>query len=367
VSPDQIVSPRRAAIVDSPSLDETEVHAPASRRVQFESRGAIPAVGGAFQPSGDRVSDLAYQPTAATAAPRAAAPLDAEAGGAPAGDLAVVLDLVDRVCLGGPLPDAAEWSTLGRHATAIIADQGARWNVMSQVARAGDRLAHCLRRAGVTWENATDDHRKVFRALPGDLGEALRTELLKNSRLFHAMTSMHLTANDYAESRALVDQQRIGGTPWEATTGSSFAMIKTGDIARKALFDPATDAARQHNALPNAALAGWVAAHETAAHDYLGQIACGVSNLFALACARRAVAVSEPPTDDEAALWLRSWTLDRPPSQALLAYTGGEEPQYQPINVVSSPATARADRQVSEFSIPATAQSGADPDASRQL
>jgi hypothetical protein len=165
----------------------------------------------------------------------------------------------------------------------------------------------------------------VFRALPGDLGEALRTELLKNSRLFHAMTSMHLTANDYAESRALVDQQRIGGTPWEATTGSSFAMIETSDIARKALFDPATDAARQHNALPNAALAGWVAAHETAAHDYLGQIACGVSNLFALACARRAVAVSEPPTDDEAALWLRSWTLDRPPSQALLAYTGGKE------------------------------------------
>ena len=230
----------------------------------------------------------------------------------------------------GLVPTAESWKLLATHACGLAED-----------GQDAARLAQCLRRAKVSWENVTEDQRAVFMSLNGR--EQLRRELLTNSRLFDAITSMQVKPSDKsyfahavlfgnAEEKQRRDDFELGRSQGDAPPhpeADSVAALLRGWTLADALTEPVT----RRDPVVNRELEGWVRRHSDAIsakrptdsagadrdqNEFTEKIVkwgCGIGNLFALAFSRGQVPgcpdPSTPPTLEAAKAWLKSWTLDR--------------------------------------------------------
>lgn len=202
-----------------------------------------------------------------------------------------------------------------------------------------DSLAALLRASRVSWETVSDDQRAVFMALPER--ESLRVELLKNSTLFDAITRMQMRPGRRGD-RAEIESKRLRedgdgpGLGENATHHESVASwFIAGHIAELALVDPVR---ANDGRIVNKRLAAWVRnAGPDAVVNRMHDLACGLTNLFALALSRGA-ASDDPPAVAEGAEWLFDWSLGR--QGGLLDSASGTSCTYHPSRVIAALGTA---------------------------
>jgi len=240
-----------------------------------------------------------------------------------------------RVSRGEVLSTPGDWALLAKRVRADAA----------VAKRDASKLAGCLKAANVCWESVTEDQRAVFMALPDR--EPLRKELLTHSALFNAITHLHVPKGGglfggvkEAHDASKIEQKRLreGGeassTMYEHD-GSVAKPLMTGEIARPALIEPV----RTGRAVANKRLAAWVGkVGDEAVEQRLYELACGITNLFALAKARGQVQGGDVPTEDDAAQWLFGWSLGH---GAGLLDSDGASCTYHPSRVMAALSTAK--------------------------
>jgi hypothetical protein len=186
----------------------------------------------------------------------------------------------------------------------------------------------------LTWENITAAQRKVFKRIAGADREALRLKAVQKSKLYAVLTEMHLSAADPTR-RSDVETRRLAPDAEfdfytdalsgkfaegmvmpemllaEVPADGSAANTKLGKYVRKVRDESGGDVDRAKRRL----------ARETK------WMACGISNLFAIA-ASRGQAV---PTEAGAKAWLKKVVLDVPAAQALVRHEAGWDLQTNPV------------------------------------
>ena len=230
---------------------------------------------------------------------------------------------------------ARNWKLLATHAWTLAED-----------GRDAATLADCLRLAKVSWENVTEDQRAVFMSLSGR--EDLRRELLTNSRLFDAITSMQVGPGGFIGD-AVAERRREEVEQFRSQPGAAFtfndefsvARLVSGDTVAKALTEPVT----RGDHVVNRELAGWVRRqNETQVEAEIHRYACAIGNLFALAFSRGQVVgwrdPSTPPTAEALKEWLKSWTLDRKGGLLDVPTANAATLTYSPGGVVAAAAAS---------------------------
>ena len=329
------------------------------QRAGVQLRDGVGRAGDDYERHADAVADrvvrgdsaealLGDGPSDATRAP--AVQLRPGHGNAPAEHHADASAVVDMLANRAGALGADQWRDLAQVASAVMADRTVHdGHTVSQ------RIEACFVDGHVSWESSTADQRAVFVALPVDRREPLRVALVKNSKLFDAITSMHLSPNrDPDTNRDEIERKRLDGTATGNTPdGTSVAgTLFSGEIAVSALVEPVRD--RGVAAFANRPLAQWVhhAGEEAVVHK-LYVLACGISSLFALSLSR-GHAAGDPPSIADAANWLKGWTLDKRPGTGLLDSDGHGSPIYCPLRVVAAHSERRAARIKQPFELPET-------------
>lgn len=205
--------------------------------------------------------------------------------------------------------------------------------------------------ASVTWENVNPWQRTVFGVLDAAHRDKVRKAALVKSPLFKAITEMHVPATtvggDLETKRKSVTSYRLrepGATPPNPTYGvpdSAAATLTESSTSRKAIVDPVREAMGNLDRFSNRGLAEWVhyRPNDELVVNKLHTLACGMTNLYALALARGIARVSKPgfpPTPDDTVAWLRRWTLDAPPDTALVTGSKKSGPRYNPTVILKA-------------------------------
>jgi hypothetical protein len=198
--------------------------------------------------------------------------------------------------------------------------------------------------AKITWETISADQRLVLLALDAARRERVRMTALRASPLFKVITEMHvpsaIAAEDVERKRTGVERYRlreqgaVAPVPTYGVPGSAAAALTESDTARRAIVDPVQASGGDLNRFANRTLAEWVQAQgEERAVKALHNLACGLTNLYALALAHGVAKTSQPgrpPTVDDTVAWLRDWSLDAPPGKRLLTGSRARGLGYDP-------------------------------------
>jgi hypothetical protein len=222
------------------------------------------------------------------------------------------------------LDDEEKWAVLASHAEFIP---------KSYIVNIHSYFNNKIQAGLITFENITENQRKVFSVMSTSQKEELRKAALLKSNLFQVVTKIQMNVGESAKSTQEFAAARLTDEKPELGQASLAWDFIIPYVVADMLIEEVTDApvtneplAQQVRQLKkmNKADSG-----KQALLDKIMPLACGIGNLFALATARGSAeptkggAKNYEPTREAAKKWLKENILDQPPAKALLQISGG--------------------------------------------
>ena len=173
----------------------------------------------------------------------------------------------------------------------------------------------------LTFETISEAERKFFlkpEIISTTQREELRRQSLLNSKLFQAITSIHLdpSAVDPKDNREMVDQKRL--PPIGTTENKHSWYLSANSLAYKIGYSELTtqvfaEITTTPSTTTNQKLADYVKSQpgaDTEVHHY----ACGIGNIFAIAVSRD----KAEPTSAGFLTWFKNWSFGTPNNKAIV-------------------------------------------------
>lgn len=196
-----------------------------------------------------------------------------------------------------------------------------------------DYFTLAVERAQITFETITEDQRTVFLALQPTLREELRKKALRSSKLFRAVTDMHLDmSKDIAtreRMRETVDRNRFRLSRKDQLLIGD--MSQRYSVAANIMYSDGKIMADVFNNIPanavNKELSDYIRTH-----DLRGIVrklhvwACGIGNLYAISKSRSKTGPDRPGESaiQHATQWFKDWTLGKPNTMSIVYVKNGK-------------------------------------------